>query len=625
MLKVKLDAIVTHEYATSRRRPLARRDPQRRRPRRRAQRARVRSRRRNPELANEVRALMFVFEDILKLDDRSIQLVLKDVDTKDLALALRGSSEDVNERIMANMSSRGAEMLREEMEFMQPQRRRVIEEAQTKIVAAVRKLEDAGEIVISRGGDDEIVRLSAWRRFAFPALEGVPVTIKGSSPAERAAEIVAHARATAESVAAAAEAAGREAGYAAGLEEGRARVADAEAALAAVARELDAAARAHREHIERQAAELAVALAEKIVGTALDVRPELVVDVVAHRAPRPAGSRPRRRRGQPRRPRRSSRARSPASPSARGPRARRRRARAARRPRRLHRPHRRGRDRRHAPPRSSRARPRSSATRSRRPHDGRRARPRAPSRSLRSDLRVRRGLVANLIGLVIEATGLRASIGEVCVVSCGRNREPITAEVVGFRDGRTLLMPLGELRGDRPRRTRSSATGQPLRASGRRRAARAACSTASAARSTAASRSTRRRAALDRRARRPRRSARTPIEPAARPRRARARRARPLRPRPAPRHLRRLRRRQVDAARHDRPQHRRRRQRDRPRRRARPRGARVRRARPRPTALERSVVVVATSDEPALVRIKAAFGRRRRSPSTSATRATTCC
>jgi flagellar assembly protein FliH len=117
--------------------------------------------------------------------------------------------------------------------------------------------------------------------FSFPALEGVPVTIKGSSPAERAAEIVAHARATAESVAAAAEAAGRDAGFAAGVEEGRARVSEAEAALAAAVRELDAAATAHREIVERQAAELAVALAEKIVGAALEVRPGLVVDVVA--------------------------------------------------------------------------------------------------------------------------------------------------------------------------------------------------------------------------------------------------------------------------------------------------------------------------------------------------------
>lgn len=109
----------------------------------------------NAELADEVRALMFVFEDILKLDDRSIQLVLKDVDTKDLALALRGSSEEVSERMMENMSQRGAELLREEMEFMPPQRRRVIEEAQTKIVAAVRRLEESGEIIISRGGADE--------------------------------------------------------------------------------------------------------------------------------------------------------------------------------------------------------------------------------------------------------------------------------------------------------------------------------------------------------------------------------------------------------------------------------------------------------------------------------------
>ncbi|MFN8224898.1 MAG: flagellar motor switch protein FliG [Gaiellales bacterium] len=104
-----------------------------------------------PAVADEVRALLFVFEDILKLDDRSIQLVLKEVDAKDLALALRGASEEVAERILANMSQRGAEMLREEMEFMPPQRRPVIEEAQTKIVAAVRRLEDAGEILISRG------------------------------------------------------------------------------------------------------------------------------------------------------------------------------------------------------------------------------------------------------------------------------------------------------------------------------------------------------------------------------------------------------------------------------------------------------------------------------------------
>ena len=113
----------------------------------------------NPELAEEVRKLLFVFEDILKLDDRSIQLVLKEVDTKDLALALRGASDEVKERILANMSQRGGEMLAEEMEYMPPQRRRVVEEAQSKIVAVVRRLEDAGSLVLARGndGDDELI------------------------------------------------------------------------------------------------------------------------------------------------------------------------------------------------------------------------------------------------------------------------------------------------------------------------------------------------------------------------------------------------------------------------------------------------------------------------------------
>jgi flagellar motor switch protein FliG len=109
----------------------------------------------NPELADAVRSLLFVFEDLLKLDDRAIQLVLKEVEAKDLALALRGTGEQVKERIMANMSSRAAEMLNEEMEFMPPQRRRAVEEAQAKIVAVVRRLEDAGAITIARGDDDD--------------------------------------------------------------------------------------------------------------------------------------------------------------------------------------------------------------------------------------------------------------------------------------------------------------------------------------------------------------------------------------------------------------------------------------------------------------------------------------
>jgi flagellar motor switch protein FliG len=109
-------------------------------------------------LAEKVRALLFVFEDILKLDDRSIQLILKEVDSKDLAVALRGASEDVIAKILANMSQRGSEMLREEMEYLPPQRRRAVEEAQSKIVAVVRRLEDAGTIVIARGdNEDEMV------------------------------------------------------------------------------------------------------------------------------------------------------------------------------------------------------------------------------------------------------------------------------------------------------------------------------------------------------------------------------------------------------------------------------------------------------------------------------------
>ena len=107
------------------------------------------------ELADEVRMLLFTFEDIVKLDDRSIQLVLKDVDAKDLGLALRGVNDETKERIFANMSERGAEMLREEMEFQPAQRRSVVEEAQGRIVATIRRLEESGAIVISRGSDED--------------------------------------------------------------------------------------------------------------------------------------------------------------------------------------------------------------------------------------------------------------------------------------------------------------------------------------------------------------------------------------------------------------------------------------------------------------------------------------
>jgi flagellar motor switch protein FliG len=109
------------------------------------------------ELGEEVRRLLFVFEDIAKLDDRSIQLILREADQKDLALALRGVEDDVKERILTNMSERGGAMLREEMEFQPPQKKRVVEEAQGRIVAIVRRLEDAGTLVIGRGGSDLVV------------------------------------------------------------------------------------------------------------------------------------------------------------------------------------------------------------------------------------------------------------------------------------------------------------------------------------------------------------------------------------------------------------------------------------------------------------------------------------
>ena len=110
-----------------------------------------------PELADEIRKKMFVFEDILLLDDRSIQRVLRDVDNNDLAIALKGANENVQAAIFNNLSKRLSAMIKEDMEFMGPVRMKDVEEAQQKIVNIIRKLEDSAEIVISRGGGDEIV------------------------------------------------------------------------------------------------------------------------------------------------------------------------------------------------------------------------------------------------------------------------------------------------------------------------------------------------------------------------------------------------------------------------------------------------------------------------------------
>ena len=110
-----------------------------------------------PELADEIRKKMFVFEDILLLDDRAIQRVLRDVENSDLAVALKGANEQVQSAIFNNLSKRLASMIKEDMEFMGPVRMKDVEEAQQKIVNVIRKLEDSAEIVISRGGGDEIV------------------------------------------------------------------------------------------------------------------------------------------------------------------------------------------------------------------------------------------------------------------------------------------------------------------------------------------------------------------------------------------------------------------------------------------------------------------------------------
>lgn len=109
------------------------------------------------ELADEIRQRMFIFEDIITLDDASIQRVVREVESKDLARALKGASEEVKDRIFRNISKRAAEMLQEDLEFMGPVRLREVEEAQQRIVAIIRRLDESGEIIISRGGEDAIV------------------------------------------------------------------------------------------------------------------------------------------------------------------------------------------------------------------------------------------------------------------------------------------------------------------------------------------------------------------------------------------------------------------------------------------------------------------------------------
>jgi flagellar motor switch protein FliG len=111
----------------------------------------------DPELADQIKSRMFVFEDVVGLDNKSIQRILREVDVKDLGLALKTSSEELKELILKNMSKRAAEMLQEDMQMMGPVRLRDVEEAQQKIVNIIRQLEDSGELVIARGKEDEMI------------------------------------------------------------------------------------------------------------------------------------------------------------------------------------------------------------------------------------------------------------------------------------------------------------------------------------------------------------------------------------------------------------------------------------------------------------------------------------
>jgi flagellar motor switch protein FliG len=111
----------------------------------------------DPELAEDIKKRMFVFEDIVMLDDRAIQKVLREVDTSELAKALKSVDTEVQDKIFRNMSKRAATLLKEDMEYMGPIRMKDVEESQQKIVSIIRKLEEQGEIVVARAGEDELV------------------------------------------------------------------------------------------------------------------------------------------------------------------------------------------------------------------------------------------------------------------------------------------------------------------------------------------------------------------------------------------------------------------------------------------------------------------------------------
>jgi flagellar motor switch protein FliG len=112
---------------------------------------------RDPELAEEVKSRMFMFDDILLLDDKDMQLVLRQVDSADLAMALKGVGEEVRNKVTSNMSERAAENLLDEVDLLGAVLLRQVEEAQAKVIRMIRALEESGEVTVRRGADEEYV------------------------------------------------------------------------------------------------------------------------------------------------------------------------------------------------------------------------------------------------------------------------------------------------------------------------------------------------------------------------------------------------------------------------------------------------------------------------------------
>ena len=564
----------------------------------------------NADLAEQIRLLLFTFEDIVKLEDRHVQLVLREVDQKDLALALRGVPQDVKEKVLTNMSQRGAEMLREEMEYQPPQRRVVVEEAQGRIVSIIRRLEEAGRARCSAVPPARTKSSSAARLRVRAA--GRPTRSVAAPPgrARRRRPPTSSTPARAEADA---------------IREPRARRASRPASTPAWPPPTSALAPAPRRSPRRMprwapSASAPPTPSRRTRSSSRCASPRRRWAPRSRRGPSTSSTSSaaalrrlleRDRVSCSSTPTTSSSCATPAAALKAHARRHRRARRAGRAPRRRAA----ARSCAPRPARSTAAWRPSSSARARRSIDAliegddgvsaADARPRAAPRSTRADLHARHGARPQPHRPRRRGHRPAGAASASCATStAGRGREPIPAEVVGFRDGATLLMPLGALDGIGPG-SAVTATGSELRVDvgdgllgrvvdglGRPIDGRARSRTP-VPRATTAD------------------AARPADAPAHRgahhARRPRDGRAHPVRPRPAPGHLRRLGRRQVVAARDDRPL-------DVGRRSTSSRSSASEAARSASsssatsaTRSQHSVVIVATSDQPALVRLKAAF------------------